>query len=120
MLPAGTHLHRRRVDRLQPRRAETVELHPRCVHIPAGAKRGRARNVAALLANRRDAAEHDVVDVGCVQVGALCKRVEKRDEQIDRRHGVQRTVGLAAPARGANRVVDIGLGWHGELSFCES
>jgi hypothetical protein len=46
--------------------------------------------------------------------------VEQRNEQIDRRHIVQRTVGLAAPARGAKRVVDKSLGCHGERSFSKS
>jgi hypothetical protein len=64
VFPAGAHLHRRGVDRLQPRRAEAVELHPRHVQVPAGVERGGAGDVAALLADRRDAAQHDIVHLG--------------------------------------------------------
>jgi hypothetical protein len=51
-----------------PDAQKRLSLHPRHVHIPAGVERGRARNVAALLADRRDAAEHNIVNLGRLQV----------------------------------------------------
>ena len=53
---------RREVDRLQPRGAEPVELHAGDRVRQAGGERGGPGDVRALVAERDDHAEHDVVD----------------------------------------------------------
>ena len=60
---AGGHRHGGEVDRLQPRTAEPVERHPGHVERPAGGKHGVARDVRALLADLRHAADDHVLDV---------------------------------------------------------
>src|SRR5262249_45612452 len=72
-------------------------------------------DVAALVADRADHAEHHVVDPLGVQRGvARGQRVDQTDHQRDRFGPVQGPL-LAAPARGADRVVDERLGAHGRL-----
>ena len=70
-------------------------------------------DVGALVADRADDAEHDVVHGGRVQVReAAPDLVDQADDQVDGFGGVQRAVGLAATARGADRVVDVRFGAH--------
>ena len=59
---AGHHLRRGEVDGVEPRGAEAVDLHARHRVAVARHQRGGARDVAARLADRIDAAQHDVVD----------------------------------------------------------
>jgi hypothetical protein len=60
------------------------------------------------------AAEHHVLHQHRIEIVARADGVERRYGEIDRRNLVQRTVGLAASARGANGIVDIGFS-HGGL-----
>ena len=77
----------------------------------AGGERGGPGDVAALVADRGDDAEHDVVDRGRVERReAAAHLVDQADDQRDRLDLVQRPGRLAPPARGADRVVDVGLG----------
>ena len=62
VLPAGGDLLGGDVDGLQARGAEAVELHAGDGVRQAGLDRGGLGDVGALVADRRDAAEHDVVD----------------------------------------------------------
>ena len=62
VLPAGGDLLRGDVDGLEARGAEAVELHAGDRVGQAGLDRGGLGDVGALVADRRDAAEHDVVD----------------------------------------------------------
>ena len=94
------------IDRVEPRGAEAVDLHARHLVAVARDERRGARDVAARLADRIDAAEHDVVDQLRVELVAVLDRAERLRRQIERGHLVQRAVGLAAPARGADGVVD--------------
>ena len=71
--------------------------------------RREARDVASGLADRIDHAEHDVVDHVLGQMVALLQRLQRRGGQRQRGHLVQRAIGLAAAARGANVIVDICL-----------
>ena len=115
VLPAGAHLLRGDVDGLEAGRAEPVELEARAGGLVAGGQRGGAGDVGALLADGRDAAEDDVLDAGRVQVRvALAQLLEQADDQRDRLGAVQRSGVLAAPARGADRVVDERFG-HGSF-----
>src|SRR3974377_637471 len=66
----------------------------------------RARARAAGLADRIAAAEHDVVDLLGFELVTVLDRAERLRRQIERGHLVQGAVGLAAPARRANGVVD--------------
>jgi hypothetical protein len=61
---------------------------------------------AARLADRIDAAHHHVLHEHRVEVVAPADRLEGRHGQVHRRHLVQGSVGFAAPARGADRIVD--------------
>lgn len=113
VLPAGAHLGCGQVDGLQARGTEAVLLH-------TGDRVGQARgdggdpgDVGALVADRADDAEDDVVDGGRVEVrepGA--DLVDESDDQVDGLGAVQGAVGLAAAARGADRVVDVRFGAH--------
>ena len=67
---AGHHLRGGEVDRIEARGAEAVDLHARDRVAVAGVERRGARDVAARLADRIDAAEHHVIDQR--RVGAGC------------------------------------------------
>ena len=56
-----------------------------------------------------DDAEHNVIDGVLRQIVALLQRFERHGGEPQRRHLVQRAVGLAAAARRANVIVDICL-----------
>jgi hypothetical protein len=66
---AGTHGLGGDVDRLQTRAAEPVELHPADGVGQAGGGRGGAGNVLALVADRGDDPQHQVVDAVLVEIG---------------------------------------------------
>ena len=91
------------VHRVEAGGAETIDLHARHAVAETGDQRGRARDVAARLADRIDAAEHHVVDKRGVELVAILDRGERLRREIERGHLVQRSVGLAAPARACGR-----------------
>ena len=68
VLPAGGDLLRGDVDGLEARGAEAVELDAGDGVGQAGLDRGGLGDVGALVADRRDAAEHDVVDAVRVEL----------------------------------------------------
>nr|BFE70844.1 hypothetical protein GCM10020092_041450 [Actinoplanes digitatis] len=73
-----------------------------------------AGQVAALLADGRDDAHHEVVEPVGVQPGQpLAQGVDQAGDQRDRLDPVQRTGVAAATARGADGVVDIRLAVRG-------
>ena len=72
-------------------------------------QRRKARDIGAGLADRIDHTENDVVDDVLAEVVALLQRLERHGRQRQRRDFVQRAVGLAFAARGANVIVDICL-----------
>src|SRR5262249_1723552 len=100
----------REVDRVQPGRAETVDLDARHAVAIAGSERGGARDVAARLADRIDAAEHHIGDERGVELRAVADRAPTLGGKVEPRDLVQGAVGLAAAARRANVIVDIGVG----------
>ena len=65
------HFHRAEVHRFQSRGAEAVDLHTRHADIPIGHLHRGLGDVRALIANRRDAAEHHVIDLAGVERRAL-------------------------------------------------
>ena len=89
--------------------AEAADLHARHLFAEPRLQRGEARDVGAGLADRIDHAEHDVVDDVFGQIVAVLQRLQRHGGERKRGHLVQRAVGLAAAARGANVIVDIGL-----------
>ena len=93
----------------RPGGAEAVDLHARDGFAEPGLQRREARDVAAGLADRIDHAEDDVVDDVLVEMVALLQRLQRRGGQRQRGDLVQRAIGLAAAARGANVIVDICL-----------
>jgi hypothetical protein len=80
---------------------------------PFGVEHGGARDVGALLAHRRHAAEHHVVDQRGVEPQALLHRLQQRAQQPHRAGLVQAAVLLALAARCAHMVVEVGVEWHG-------
>jgi hypothetical protein len=111
---AGLHLGRGHVHRLEARGAEAVDLDAGRGLGPAGVEHGGAGDVGALLADRRDAAEDDVVDLRGVEAVAVAQGLQHLGGEAQRGDLVQRAVLLALAARGADRIVDVGVG-HGEL-----
>ena len=105
------------IHRVEAGCAEAVDLHARHLVAIARDDRRGARDVAAGLADRIDAAEHHVVDQLRIELVALLDRRQRLRRQIERGHLVQRAVGLAAPARRAHVIVDEGVG-HGTLLRC--
>ncbi len=113
VLPARTDLGRGQVDRFQPRGTEAVLLDAGDGVGQAGRDGGDPGDVGALVAERADDAEDDVVDGGRVEAGeAAPDLVDEADDEVDRLGAVQGPVGLAAAARGADRVVDECFGTH--------
>ena len=111
VLPAGGDLLRGDVDGLQARGAEAVELHAGDRVGQAGLDRRRLGDVGALVADRRDAAEHDVVDPRRVEFLVADERlVHQADDQVDGLGAVQRAVELALAARRADRIENQCLG----------
>ncbi len=107
VLPARTDFGGGQVDGLQARGAEAVLLDTGDGVGKAGRDRRDACDVGSLVAERADHAEHDVVDGRRVQSGeAVAELVDQADDEVDRLGAVQGPVGLAAAARGADRVVD--------------
>ncbi len=103
---AGHDLRGREVDGIEPGGAEAVDLHARNAVAVAGHEGGGARDVAARLAHRIDATQYHVVDQLGVEGAALLDGGERLGGEIERRHLVQGAVDLAAPARGAQMIVD--------------
>ena len=76
---------------------------------PFGIEHRGARDVGALLAHGRDAAEHHVVDQRGVELVAALHLLEQRAQQPRGRGLVQAAVFLALAARRAQVVVDVGV-----------
>ena len=90
----------------RPGGAEAVELDAGDGLRVAGRERGGLGDVATLLADRGDDAEHDVVDAVRVQAGVAGLDSSRRpDHQVDRLHLVQGADRLALAARRADVVV---------------
>ena len=105
VLPAGRDLLGGDVDGLQAGGAEAVELDARDGLRQPGLDRGGLGDVGALVADRRHAAEHDVVDPPWIE--ALVAReqlVHQADDEVHRLGRVQRPVDLAPAARGPDPV----------------
>ncbi len=105
VLPAGGDLLGGDVDGLEARGAEAVELYAGNGVRQAGLDRRGLRDVGALVADGRDAAEHHVVHARGVEFLVADQRlVHQADDEVDRLGAVQRAVELALAARGSNRV----------------
>jgi hypothetical protein len=109
LLP-GHDLRRGEVDGVETGGAEAVDLQARHPVAVVGDQRGTARDVAAGLAHRIDAAEHHVVDQARIELAPALDRPERLGGEIERGDLVQSAVGLAAAARGAHVIVDEGFG----------
>ena len=100
VLRAGHHAHRREVDRLEPGAAEAVEGDAGDLVGPARREHRVARDVGALLADLRDAADDDVVDVRRVDPRLLGETVERLGEQLLRMDVRERALARLAAPRG--------------------
>ena len=89
--------------------AEAADLHAGDGFAEPGLQRREARDVAAGLADRIDHAEHDVIDDVFRKIVAFLQRLQRHGGERQRGDFVQRAIGLAAAARGANVIVDICL-----------
>jgi hypothetical protein len=101
---AGHDLRRGRVDRLEAGGAEAVELLAGHVLGVAGVERRDARDVRALLADRRDAAEDHVVEQRGVQFVAVAQRASTWVARLIGVISCSAPFRLAAAARGADVV----------------
>ena len=121
VLEAGPHAGGRLVDGLEAARAEAVELDARHrLGEPRRQRRGLG-DVAALLAERRDDAEHDVVDAAGVEPRvARLELVEHPDDEVDRLHLVEGADGLALAARRPDVVVHECFGRCVHRSDCDT
>jgi hypothetical protein len=99
-----------KVHGLQARGAEARQRDPGHRFGPAGVEHGGAGDVGALLAHRRDATQHYVVDERGVEIQALLQASQQAAQQPHRRRLVQAAVLLAFAARGADVVVDQCIG----------
>ena len=98
VLPARGDLLRGDVDRLQARGAEAVELDAGDRVGQPGLDRGGLGDVGALVADRGDTPEHDVVDAVRVEVRVAAQQlVHQADDQVDRLGRVQGAVDLPRP-----------------------
>jgi hypothetical protein len=93
----------------QPRGAEAALRDAGHGLRPLGVEHRGARDVGALLAHRRDAAQHHVVDQRWCRATALLQRLQQRAQQPHRRGLVQAAVLLALATRRAHVVVDEGF-----------
>ena len=103
-----------RLTASRPEAQKRFSWTPATVSGSPAAMRGGPGDVGALVADRADDAEHDVVDRGRVEVrgsGARSSWISPTTRSIGL-GAVQGAVGLAAPARGADRVVHKRFGAH--------
>ena len=98
------------IDGIEPGGAKPVDLNPRHAVAVARVKHGGAGNIAARLADRIDAAEHHVFDERSIEPVAVADRGKRLAGEIERGDFVQRPVGLAAAARGADVVINECIG----------
>jgi hypothetical protein len=111
-VPARCHLLRREIHRLQPRSAEAVDLQPADGLGQAARDGDRLREVPALVTDRRNHTEDDVVDIGRIELGKpRAQLVDEPDHEVERLGGVERSP-LALASRCADRLVDVGLVGH--------
>ena len=89
----------------RPEAQKRLSCTPATVSGRPGLDRRGLGDVRALVADRRDAAEHDVVDARGVEFLVADERlVHQADDEVDRLGAVQRAVELALAARRADRV----------------
>ena len=98
-----------KIHGIETRGAEAADLHARHRLAEPGLQRREAGDVGAGLADRIDHAEHDVVDHVLAEIVAVLQRLQRHGGERQRGDFMQRAVLLAAAARGANVIVDIGL-----------
>ena len=103
---AGADLARRNVDRFQTRTAEAVDLDRRGGVGIAGLECCHAADYRALLADRRDAAECDVLDLVTLQAVAVIDRCQHLGGQVEGGDFVQAAVVAALAARRSDGVID--------------
>ncbi len=113
LVEAGADLLRGQVDGLEARGAEAVELEAADGVGQAGHGHRGAGDVGTLVTHRRDDAQDQVGDPVLVEVRETAAQLlDQTNSQIDRLDRVQRTVLLAASARGADGLVNVGLCGH--------
>ena len=106
---AAHHLGGGEIDRFQAGSAETIDLETGGAFSIAGIDHGRARNVRALLTNRRNTAHDDIIDQCGVEPVAIADRLQLLGRELQRGDRIERPVLLLA-ARRANGVIDVSFG----------
>jgi hypothetical protein len=75
-----------------------------------------ARNIAARLAHRIDAAQHHIIDQRRIELVALADGGQRMARQRQRRHLMQGSIGLAATAGRADMIEDEGIHGRDQVS----
>src|SRR5262249_38477164 len=113
LVPARAHLLRGHVDRLKAGRAEPVDLHAADGVGQPGADGRGLGDIRALVTDRGDHAQNDVLDPVRVEVGVPpAQLVDEPDDQRDWFDAMQRAGLLATATRRPDRVVYKGFGAH--------
>ena len=99
----------RLIDRLQTGGTEAIDGAARRLEVVARLERRKSRDARALLAGLRDAADHDVLDLAGIEIGALLKRLQHRHEQVRGTYRVEASRVFADPPRGSNGFEDVGF-----------
>ncbi|MNZ96960.1 hypothetical protein D3C78_1161790 [compost metagenome] len=110
VLETGAHFHRAEVHRLQARCAEPVDLHPGDADIPVRHQRRGLGDVSTLVAHRRDAAQHDVIDLAGVELCTLLQGPQQAGHQVHRFDTVQGAIRLATATGRAYCIENQSLG----------
>ncbi len=95
---AGHDLSSCEIHRIEAGCAKPIDLYAGDLVAETGDQSRRARDVAARLADRIDAAEHHVIDQSGIELIAVLDRRQHLRREIERGHLVQRSVGFAASA----------------------
>src|SRR4029453_2630963 len=102
-----------KVHRIEAGRAKAVDLHTRHAVTKARNQCRRARDIAACFADRVDTTKHHILDERRVELVAVLYCCKRLCSEVECGYLVQRSVGLATPARAADVIVDECL-WHGD------
>jgi hypothetical protein len=104
MLPRHD-LRRCEVHGIEAGCAEAIDLHTGHTVAKPGDECRRARDIAAGLADRIDATEHNVIDQRWIELIAIFDGSKRLRRKIECGYLVQRAISFTAPARAADSII---------------